>query len=239
MFFSRYFSGSLICSATSRRRPARCLAAATSGSSKTSISTCVALVDQRREADQRLAALADLHQLGQLAEGPGGVARRLGRRRPARGAGVAASPRRDWRFAAPASAGAGRRRRRQLQRRQRLERRARLAAEFGLQRWPGGGPCRAGGRARRRRGSSSAGAAAAVQLEVVALHRELGALAHRLQQRVDQRALRERACAATELVGIVGQRHQARARPLVQALAAAPAPCPSACRAPAIRSAPR
>jgi hypothetical protein len=32
-----------------------------------------ALVDQRREADQRLAGLADLHQLGQLAEGPGGV----------------------------------------------------------------------------------------------------------------------------------------------------------------------
>jgi hypothetical protein len=46
-----------ICSATSRRRPARCWAAATSGSSKTSISTCVAAVDQRRKADQHLAAL--------------------------------------------------------------------------------------------------------------------------------------------------------------------------------------
>ena len=56
MFFSRYFSGSRICSATSRRRPARCFAAATSGSSKTSISTRVAAVDQRREADQHLAA---------------------------------------------------------------------------------------------------------------------------------------------------------------------------------------
>ena len=31
-------------------------------------------VDQRGEADQRLAAFVDFHQLGQLAEGPGGVA---------------------------------------------------------------------------------------------------------------------------------------------------------------------
>jgi hypothetical protein len=43
MFFSRYFSGSRNCSATSRRRPARWRAAATSGSSKTSISTCAPL----------------------------------------------------------------------------------------------------------------------------------------------------------------------------------------------------
>ena len=41
-----------------------------------------ALVDQRRIADQREAALGELHQLGQLAEGPCGVrgARRVGRR---------------------------------------------------------------------------------------------------------------------------------------------------------------
>jgi hypothetical protein len=33
------------------------------------------LVDQCREADQGLAGLADFHQLGQVAEGPGGVLR--------------------------------------------------------------------------------------------------------------------------------------------------------------------
>ena len=31
-------------------------------------------VEQGRKADQRLAAFANFHQLGQLAEGPGGVA---------------------------------------------------------------------------------------------------------------------------------------------------------------------
>ena len=34
----------------------------------------VVQVQQRGKADQRLAAFADFHQLGQLAEGPGGVA---------------------------------------------------------------------------------------------------------------------------------------------------------------------
>ena len=34
----------------------------------------VVQVEQRRKADQRLAAFADFHELGQLAEGPGGVA---------------------------------------------------------------------------------------------------------------------------------------------------------------------
>ena len=34
----------------------------------------VTRVDQRREANQRLAALSDFQQLGQLAKGPGGVA---------------------------------------------------------------------------------------------------------------------------------------------------------------------
>ncbi len=33
----------------------------------------IPLVHQGREADQRLPALADLHELGQLAKGPGGV----------------------------------------------------------------------------------------------------------------------------------------------------------------------
>ena len=43
IIFSRYLSGSLMASATSRRKPARCLVAAPAGSSNTSISTCVAL----------------------------------------------------------------------------------------------------------------------------------------------------------------------------------------------------
>ena len=34
----------------------------------------VVQVEQRRKADQRLAAFANFHELGQLAEGPGGVA---------------------------------------------------------------------------------------------------------------------------------------------------------------------
>src|SRR2546427_245521 len=114
MFFSRYLSASRICSANRRRRPTRWRAAATSGSSKTSmptaspwsmsagkpISVCppflglvedldadgIAMVDERREADQRLPAPADLHQLGQLAKAPflvaavGGLARSEERR---------------------------------------------------------------------------------------------------------------------------------------------------------------
>ncbi len=44
---------------------------------------------------------------------------------------------------------------------------------------------------------------------------------------------------ATNSIGIGRQRHQPRARPLVQRLQQRSAPCPSACRAPAIRSAPR
>ncbi len=39
-----------------------------------------AVVDQRRKADQHLAAAPHFHQLGQRTEGPGGVALRLGRR---------------------------------------------------------------------------------------------------------------------------------------------------------------
>ncbi len=56
-----------------------------------------------------------------------------------------------------------------------------------------------------------------LQLEIVALHRDLRALAYRLQQRVEQPALRE-GHAGAELGGVVGQGHQPRARPLVQAL---------------------
>jgi hypothetical protein len=56
-----------------------------------------------------------------------------------------------------------------------------------------------------------------LELEVVALHRHLRALAHRLQQHVDQAALAE-GVRLDELGGEVGQRHQARARALVQAL---------------------
>ena len=54
-------------------------------------------------------------------------------------------------------------------------------------------------------------------LEVVALHRELRALAHRFQQRIDQPAFTETRRGA-ELGREVRQRHQPRARALVQAL---------------------
>ena len=96
-------------------------------------------VDQRRKADQRLAALAQLHQLRQLAEGPGGVAHRSAAtaRSAAEGACLPDDGRRSLRRpAGDRSAPAARRRSawRQLQRRQRLERRARQAAELGLQR---------------------------------------------------------------------------------------------------------
>ena len=57
MFFSRYFSASRICSATRRRRPARCFAGGDLGLVEDLDLDVVALVDQRRKADQRLAAL--------------------------------------------------------------------------------------------------------------------------------------------------------------------------------------
>src|SRR6185369_17902492 len=94
------------------------------------------LVDQRRIADERLAALLQLHQLGQLAEGPRGVC-------SSRGLVDG-----HWRLEVPRSAhrrtlrprlrGGDRRRRgarlrRQAQRRERLERRARRLAEARLQ----------------------------------------------------------------------------------------------------------
>ena len=56
-----------------------------------------------------------------------------------------------------------------------------------------------------------------VELEVIALHRQLGALAHRLEQRLQQRPLRERV-QLDELGHELGQRHQPRARALMQAL---------------------
>ena len=104
-----------------------------------------------------------------------------------------------------------------LQCRQRLEGRARLRTEFGLQ---------------PRQIAPHAELPAVfvddaeiheqmwrqlLQLEIVALHGDLRALAHRLQQHVEQAALRKRHAGA-ELGGIVRQRQQPRARPLVQAL---------------------
>lgn len=68
-----YFSASLIWE-NRRRRPARCLAAATSGSSNTLIVTA-SPASISAGADQRLALAADFHQLAQFAKVPGRVAR--------------------------------------------------------------------------------------------------------------------------------------------------------------------
>ena len=146
------------------------------------------LVDQRRKTDQHLAGFVDFHQLRQLAESPAGVA--LGRRDwRSRHCRLAHSTRcrgrsrrsddRRWRAAA------------QLQGRQRLKSRSSLAAKLGLE-----------------RGQMPAHAKLAavlvddaevheqvrlqhVELEVIALHGNLRALAHGLEQHVHQRALRE------------------------------------------------
>ena len=55
-----------------------------------------------------------------------------------------------------------------------------------------------------------------LELEIVALDGQLRALAHGLDQGIEQVALRERRGRA-ELIGVVGQGHQARTRALVQA----------------------
>ena len=69
---SMYFACSRSCSMKRRRSPARCASRAFSGESKTSRSTVLAAIDERRIADQRLRPAPDLHDLGQLAERPAG-----------------------------------------------------------------------------------------------------------------------------------------------------------------------
>ena len=173
-------------------------AAATSGSSKTSISTWLAVVDQRRKADQRLAASAHFHQLGQFAEGPRGVARRCGRCAPAPCAAAGeqcgdvagslcrhrACGRRPVRAPAPAST-------RPAPGTQCAP--ARPSSAFSDARWrpmPSWRPCSSTTRKFMNRCGASV-----LELEVVALHGELGALAHELQQRVEQaRLARTAAC---------------------------------------------
>mmetsp|Transcript_59145 Transcript_59145/g.139251 ORF Transcript_59145/g.139251 Transcript_59145/m.139251 type:complete len:488 (-) Transcript_59145:706-2169(-) len=171
------------------------------------------LVDQRREADQRLAALAHLQQLGQLTKGPvgvglAGIAGRLGLLDHL-GPNALGCDRCRCRLGGFFLGG-------QLQGGERLEGRTRLAAQLRLQ---------------RRELPALAELAAMLvhhaevheqmrrellQLEVVALHRQLGALLDGLQQHFDQPALTE-GRQLDELGDKVRQRGQPCARLLVQA----------------------
>ena len=225
MFFSRYFSGSL---ELQREQPAQ--AGAVLGARRRrarrrprSRHACPC----RSAPESRPAIwppLLHFHQLGQLAEGPGGVA-----------AGAAAGARRRGRLAATARlrAAAGLRataaalRGCSLQRRQRLERRraparpARPSAPPGCARMPSCRPCSS----TTRKFISRCGASVS-SLKSLRCTCELGALAHALSAArragcpARTRARRRTSC------GVLRQRHEPRARAAGAGSSPAPAPWP-------------
>ena len=174
----------------------------------------VAVVDERRKTDQRLATFADFHQLGQLAKGPLGVALLGGgglggwrgfdplslRER----VGVRAGLRRGWQ-------GGWRSDVFELERGQGLKGAARLAAQLGLE----GAEVAAltelaavfvhHPQVHEQMGRQH------VDLDVVAHHRQLGGVAHAFQDRVGQAAVAKhlgRGQLLGHALGGLWQRHQ-------------------------------
>ena len=227
-------------------------AAATSGSSKTSISTCVAVVDQRRKADQRLRrrlrtsissgsspkvqAVYCSAAGGAYGSQRAACARRLAaafaacparRSRRSRSAAGRSALRRAWRRrppSAPPAPGTP----------SAPGRPARPSAPRRLRPMPSWRPCSSTTRKFMNRCGGSC-----LELEVVALHGELGAFAHVPCSSASSRPPCANGASAHELVGVVRQRHQPRARPLVQALHERQHLVLQQCRAPATRSVPR
>ena len=186
-----------------------------------------------------LRAAPDFHQLRQLAEGPGGVAL-AGRQRGAaacrRGAGRGLSLRPRGRRRALADA-------LHVEPRQRLERAARLRAQLRLQRAEVAPHAELAAMLVDHAEVHEQMRRQHVELEVGALHVEAGLRRARSSSSASVSDAVAEALPVRQLLGEAAPPIRAAAPGARAASAAgssaAPAPCPSACRAPAIRSAPR